>query len=320
MKIHLIFDFSHIYYKYLFRVRNNKISKLTAEIFEQGDDFGTERQVTKDVSLIYYPIREIENMRRALEENSKIDLTISVCFDMPSKRKESSKEEGDAASQYKANRKKTLCEEDFENIREIQRLLDVAGYNTYREEGFEADDLVVHLVKKHHDEFDYNMIYTNDADLLALIDEKVAMYKYKTTGEYKQIHRGNFETMAQEEFKCSVPFNAVMLYKATTGDASDNIKGIPKFGKKAFEKLVNYLNSQQATDWSTGLTYEGTKAILDQAKGYLYPTDVMTAMECLELVRPLDLGQIELGIPSKKTSKELRQEAYLKYNMQSLVN
>ena len=48
---------------------------------------------------------------------------------------------------------------------EIGRLLNEAGHNTYRYDGYEADDLVTYLAQNYKDVFDYTIIYTPDKDL-----------------------------------------------------------------------------------------------------------------------------------------------------------
>lgn len=317
LKIHLIIDFSHIYYKYMFQLRKNRLKHLTAEVFQTSEEDGSTIGVQKDVSFIYYPLREVENMRKKLG-TSQNDLTISICFDRKSDRRETSTQEGDAASLYKANREKTLQDSDLANIDEIMEMLSEAGHNTYAVDGCEADDVVAHLARTYRDDFECSFLYSNDADMMALIEDKIAMYKYRTTGEYAQIHKGNFDKMTEKELKCVVPYNAVMLFKATTGDTSDNIKGVPQFGIKAFEKLVKYLDSK-GVDWGECLTYEGTKRALELSRGFIKDEDIAKAMACLDLVRPIQIDKEKIAYPSKKTTEELRRVSYSKYNMLSLI-
>ena len=163
MVIHSIWDFTFLYYKYHFAMKSGRLRQLTCPINWKGT------VIEKDISVIYYSIAEIEKQRRKLEEQGH-SVVSSICFDMPSKRKELADGED-----YKEGRQKTLKDEDFENIELIETILSEAGHNTYRFEGYEADDLVTFLAKNYKDVFDYTIIYTPDKDLAVNIDEKVGM-------------------------------------------------------------------------------------------------------------------------------------------------
>ena len=230
----------------------------------------------KDISQIYYSIREIENFRRELERNGH-EVVISVCFDMPSDRKVVSDgaTEGEikAATNYKSNRVKRFTGEDFNNIAIVEELLSSAGYNTYRIVGCEADDIIANLIDRYSNDFDYNVIYTPDADLVVHVDKNVGVRRYKTRVGYSNIDINNFSQYLSDEFKCNIPYNALMLYKCTVGDSSDNIKGIYRFGGKAFNKLVDYL-SAKGVDWGYGKSAEGTREFLEMSRGYLKDSQI----------------------------------------------
>ncbi|MCL4417393.1 MAG: hypothetical protein M1365_11965, partial [Actinobacteria bacterium] len=134
-----------------------KIRRLTAPVVINGET------VEKDVSQVYYSIKEIEGFRRNLEKQG-YQVVVSVCFDMPSSRKDSDEnatdEQNEAAKQYKANRVKRLKDWDFENIQLAEQLLSDAGHNTYRIDGYEADDIIANLVDMYANNFDFTIIYT----------------------------------------------------------------------------------------------------------------------------------------------------------------
>ena len=315
MKIHAIVDYSFLYYKYKFQLDSGRIRRLTVPY----DDGAVVRE--KDISQIYYSIKEIEGFRRKLEQAGH-DVVVSICFDMPSDRKKvedgATEEETEAANNYKANRVSILGDDDFSNMRLVEELVSDAGHNTYRVEGYEADDLVAYLIDKHSDEFDYNIIYTPDADLLMHIKDNVGASRFKATKGYTSVDRGNFEEYLTAEMKCRVPYNSLMLLKSTVGDKSDQIAGIVRFGPKAFDKLVVYLDGL-GVDWEKQGDYESTLSLLKKCEGYLTDLQLTQAIESLSLVRPMVLEGGSLDKPTKQSTDILREESYMRYNMASLI-
>ena len=309
MNVHLIIDYSFLYYKYKFQLESGKMRRLTQAMEWKG------AVIEKDISQIYYSMREIESFRREWEAAGHT-VTISVCFDMPSKRKQAHTAESD---KYKSNRGSKLTSEDFENIQFVQGVLNTAGYNTYRIDGYEADDIVSFIVRNYKDRFDFNVIYTPDADLLVNIGGNVGAKRYKTGKGYTAVTEDNFSDYLSAELKCNVPFNALMLYKCTVGDKSDCIDGIKKFGPAAFSKLVDYFTSMGA-NWSVAGNYENTKLLLNAASSYLKPEQLEQAFNSLELVKPEDISTDLIPFPGEVSNYDRRYNAYMPYNMKSLVD
>lgn len=309
MKVHLIFDFQFLYYKYKFALDSGRMKRLSAPV-----DVGGVR-VEKDISQVYYALREMEGIRKRLEYGGN-DVTVSICFDSKSNRKDQGTSESKA---YKANRENKLNSDDFDNIDLVRQMLTEAGYNTYKLEGIEADDIIYNLVSKYKDSFDYTMIVTCDLDIGVNIQGSVGLYRFKSTSGYSAIDEAHFNEIVDAELKCHVPYNAIMLYKCTVGDKSDNIAGIKRFGPSAFNKLVDYLGSFDDIDWNGLRTKEKVAEILDKCGGYFTDEQMTQAKESLELVAPILISSADVPFPAKKSSRELREEAYMKLNMQSLV-
>lgn len=309
MKVHLIFDFQFLYYKYKFALDSGRMKRLSAPV-----DVGGVR-VEKDISQVYYALREMEGIRKRLEYGGN-DVTVSICFDSKSNRKDQGTSESKA---YKANRENKLNSDDFDNIDLVRQMLTEAGYNTYKLEGIEADDIIYNLVSKYKDSFDYTMIVTCDLDIGVNIQGSVGLYRFKSTSGYSAIDEAHFNEVVDAELKCHVPYNAIMLYKCTVGDKSDNIAGIKRFGPSAFNKLVDYLGSFDDIDWNGLRTKEKVAEILDKCGGYFTDEQMTQAKESLELVAPILISSADVPFPAKKSSRELREEAYMKLNMQSLV-
>lgn len=312
MNIHILVDYSYLYYKYKFQLESGKMKRLTQAMEWHGVT------LEKDISQIYYSLREIENIRREWEGKGHY-VTMSICFDMPSRRKLANTSE---SNKYKSNRVNKLNTEDFENIQFVQNLLDTAGYNTYRIEGFEADDIVGYLIKTYANEFDYNIIYTPDADLLVNIGNNVGAMRYKSGKGYTAVTDKNFSDYLSIEMKCTIPYNAMTLFKCTVGDKSDCIDGIKGFGPAAFNKLVNHLNDMGIV-WSNASGYASTKAILDNLRDYLSENQIEQAYASLELVKadePTGDEVKHFNAPDKHSTYDKRALAYGPYNMKSLID
>lgn len=306
--IHLIFDFQFLYYKYKFALDSGRMRRLTTPVDVGGV------VVEKDVSQIYYALREIESIRKKLEKSGK-HIVVSVCFDSKSKRKDGDTTE---AKEYKANRVKKLNDEDFDNIELVRNILTTAGYNVYKMDGIEADDLV-HALVSYSDVFDYTVIVTCDLDIAINVSDKVGLYRFKSSSGYGAVDMKTFSNVVKNELKCDVPFNAIMLYKATVGDKSDNIAGIKKFGPAAFTKLIKHIEDSMDIEWSEAVTYEKTKEILEKCKGYLTDDQLKQAFDSLELIKPIEFSDDEIEPPVKISNSKLRENAYMKYNMKSLI-
>lgn len=296
----------HIYYKYFFQLKAGRLTRLSAEI----------NGVERDTTLLYYPLRDIENIRKQLESIGH-DVTMSICFDSKSKR-------NDDNAEYKAQRTSSLVDDDYANVDNIRELLNEAGYNTYKVEGYEADDIVNYLTKQYKDKFDYTIIYTNDKDIFVNICDNVGVMRFKTGHGYQQVDRKNYEEVLEKEFKVFIPYNTLGLFLASAGDSADNIKGITKFGPKAFGKLITKAASVNEIDFTTCGDYSKLKKVMEMCREFLTAEQYNELESSFELVAntKFDAGEA-LNEPksagSKDEARSKRIEAYSKYSMTSLV-
>ncbi len=308
MKIHVIIDFMHIYYKYFFQMREGKLKRLSAPIEWNGT------VIEKDTTLIYYPLRDIEGIRRQFE-NLGHTVTMSICFDMPSHRKD----EGVAGGEeYKAGRKKVLSEEDHKNIEFLCNILTTAGHNTYRINGYEADDIVNYLVRNYSDTFEYTVIYTNDKDLMVNINDKVGVMRFKATKGYTQVDINNYESYLEQEFGVFIPYNALGLFLATAGDSADHIKGITKFGKVAFKKLITKVSMKNNVNWSICGDYTELQKVVAMCEEFLTHEQYEELKVSFTLVANLEMVE-DVAAPTLVSTNESREQAYMPYKMISLV-
>ncbi|MBM3206393.1 MAG: hypothetical protein FJZ43_02110 [Candidatus Staskawiczbacteria bacterium] len=107
----------------------------------------------------------------------------------------------------------------------------------FQKEGFEADDLIAtisQIAKKEADVY----IVSGDLDNLQLVDERVKVY---TLG------KGIKDSVIYDSSKVLERFlvepSKMNDLKALTGDASDNIPGVPGIGKKTAAELIQKYGS-----------------------------------------------------------------------------
>ena len=113
----------------------------------------------------------------------------------------------------------------------IARLLMHLGATMVRTPYVEADDTIAYLCERLQGD---KRVYTRDKDLLALSGVNgTEVYVSDYFSGVCEL-RDEFEGIDLSE--CG-PW-AVTLYKSMVGDPSDNIKGVPRFGKAAFAKLL----------------------------------------------------------------------------------
>ena len=306
MNIHLIIDFMYLYYKYKCTLETGRIKRLiiNKESLTGGIDEGF------DISLVYYPIKEIEGIRKKLEEQGN-NVTISICFDAPAtERKEKDIE-------YKSNRDKNrLNELDFDGIAIVRELLSEVGYNVYFEKA-EADDLVYNLVRLYSKNFDKTIICTPDTDLLINVSNNVEVHRYKSRVGYTEVTKENYNEYCSKEFKCNIPYNGILLYKALCGDKSDKVSGIKGFGPKAFDKYLSNLVTCGKVDTDKLSNTEYIKSLLESTKDMFKDNQLEQALHSLDMVSPYEMDMAE---PKNIANRETRDKAYSKYEMYSLIS
>lgn len=139
-------------------------------------------------------------------------------------------------SEYKSNRKEADQELKIQ-IGHVLEIIQRLNIQLIYLNGFEADDVIGSLTNKYKTQLQKIEIVTGDKDLLQLIDNNVIVI----------MPGRNFSDMTYyDRFKFKEKFGIEVenypLYKALTGDTSDNIKGIPGIGPKTAIQIVNRFN------------------------------------------------------------------------------
>ncbi len=134
--------------------------------------------------------------------------------------------------QYKANRP-AMPEALVPQIPYIKKITEAYRITTVEVEGYEADDVIGTLSKRLASEADV-VIITGDKDILQLVTDRIEVY----------------DTMKEKRFKVEqvierfgVPPEQVVEVMGLSGDAIDNIPGVPGIGEKTAIELIKAFGS-----------------------------------------------------------------------------
>ena len=138
--------------------------------------------------------------------------------------------------QYKANREPPP--EDFApQADRIVSIVQALNIPTFRQVGFEADDLMATVCERLAGE-DVNVyLVSRDKDLEQLISDRVRLYD-----PGRDVVIGRDELLAEKGY---APTDAVEL-QTLTGDSVDNVPGVPGIGPKTAAKLITQYGSARA--------------------------------------------------------------------------
>ncbi|MBI9010055.1 MAG: DNA polymerase I [Tenericutes bacterium] len=152
--------------------------------------------------------------------------------------------------EYKAGRSKTP-EELIMQFPLMEEYLDALGVYFYQQDLYEADDIIGYVAKHFKEEFDEITIYSNDHDLMQLLDTNVKQIVSRKG--LKEIETFTPEYLLE---KLGITPSQMIDYKGLMGDASDNIPGVPGVGAKTAVKLLDQFhdieNLYQNTDLLKG--------------------------------------------------------------------
>lgn len=136
---------------------------------------------------------------------------------------------------YKANRPdySALPEEEtpFSQLPDIYDALDVLGIRHQETENCEADDWLAGYARRYGEHMAV-VIASQDSDLWQLITDSVHILRY----------RGEKSVLCDPAFlreKLGIGPEQYAAFKSLTGDASDNIRGVPGVGPKTAAALMN---------------------------------------------------------------------------------
>lgn len=154
--------------------------------------------------------------------------------------------------EYKATRPPTPPDIPFQ-VEKVKEICQHLGITSFEIEGYEADDvlatLAVSLQKK-------GSVYvvTSDKDLFQLVNDRIFIYD-----AYKNLILDRSQVFK----KFRVAPERIADYLALTGDASDNVPGVPGIGpKRAVEIIKKYKEFQDAVDQDARILPHRKQALL----------------------------------------------------------
>ena len=134
--------------------------------------------------------------------------------------------------EYKANRP-AMPEGLVPQIPYIKKVMQAYRIATLEIEGYEADDVIGTVAKKLESEADV-VIITGDKDILQLVSDRTEVYD---TMKEKRF------TVDQVIQRFGVPPEQVVEVMGLSGDAIDNIPGVPGIGEKTAIELIKAFGS-----------------------------------------------------------------------------
>lgn len=188
--------------------------------------FGARPLVTKDGQNVSALFGFFNSLIALLEREKPEHIAIILESTTPTFRHE-------MYSEYKATRQK-MPDELRAQIPILLEMIKTFGVPSFYLDGYEADDLIA-TISRRAEEFGVStFIYSADKDLAQLVTEHVKIYDPKS-----------FEIIGREGVKSKFELYPEQIadFLALTGDASDNIPGVPKIGKKTAIELLNEFGS-----------------------------------------------------------------------------
>lgn len=196
--------------------------------------------------------------------------------------------------QYKAQRAK-MADDFYDQIPYIHELAGAMGMPFYELDGYEADDIIGTIIRRHPEL--HIIVVSNDRDTFQLLDGHVEIYMQR---------RGMTETELMDAAgvreKYGIEPRQIVDWKALAGDASDNIPGVGGVGDKTAVSLLQQYGSldgvYQHIEEIPGKLHE--RLLNDKDKAYL--SQKLATIMCD--------APVELDLEQARTGRHNRQELH----------
>jgi DNA polymerase I len=210
---------------------------------------------------------------------------------------------------YKATRQK--APDDLHPQAElVEGILGALGVPSLRMDGYEADDVIASLAEACREEGRECYVISGDKDLLQLVGGPVKVLRPEKEGSYRVI--GSEEVGAE----WGVGPERILDYLSLTGDASDNVPGVPGIGDKTAAKLVaEYGGLDDIYARLSEVKPEGVRKKLESGKESAY-----FSRELIKLVddlKPVPGGPDGLAVT--KADQKAAREFFSSLGMKSLA-
>ena len=209
--------------------------------------------------------------------------------------------------EYKINRKKTP-DDLIEQIPIFEEFLTLMEIDILKNSLYEADDLVATLCFKGLNKGFGVDVFSNDSDLLQLVNENVNVFiSKKGASEIEMIDSVNFFT------KFGIQPQQVVDFKSLVGDSSDNLPGVKGVGPKTALKLLNRFSTLEKIYQSLNQIDAAVAARLQNSKTEAFFTKRMATI-CQQI--PLEVTFVKKKYDFNSANVE---DFYTKYHMNSLL-
>ncbi len=215
----------------------------------------------------------------------------------------------DMYCEYKATRQKTP-EELIAQVPLVEEILGALGMPVLRMEGYEADDVIASLARRCAREGRECWIVSGDKDLLQLVG-----------GSVKALRPGEgfaYRSFGVDEVKAEwgVGPERILDYLSLTGDASDNVPGVPGIGDKtALKLLLEYEGIDDIYARLDSVKPDGVKRKLEAGH-----ESAMLSRKLITLADDLDTGIADLdSLAVDKLDFTEANGLFLREGMKSLV-
>ncbi|WP_240837550.1 5'-3' exonuclease [Acidaminobacter sp. JC074] len=194
---------------------------------------------------------------------------------------------------YKQNRIDYTEQEEnpFEQLGDIYKVLDELDIAFLEADGFEADDYIATICKKHHDDYEF-VIVSTDSDFNQLVSESVSIYKSR--GKNSEIL-----TPISIKEKLGVSPEQIIEYKSLVGDTADNIPGIKGIGPKRAAEILSYGTIDEIISGQTEIPDKYLNKIRDHEDILVRNRFLITMMDNA----PVDLNLNDLEVAFEKSFK-----------------
>lgn len=205
--------------------------------------------------------------------------------------------------EYKATRPPPPPDIPFQvdKVKEICQHLGIASFEL---EGYEADDILATFAASLQKKGSVYIV-TSDKDLFQLVNDRVFIYD-----AYKNLIYDRNQVL--KKFK--VAPERIVDYLALTGDASDNIPGVPGIGpKRAVDILKKYNKFQDAVDQEKSILPHREQALLSHKLVMLecnVPLEIKPPALCVKAPKIDELMEILLDLELHSYIKTLGQTAH----------
>ncbi|MBN1398704.1 MAG: DNA polymerase I [Bacteroidetes bacterium] len=212
--------------------------------------------------------------------------------------------------EYKATRQK-MPDDMITQIPVLKEVVRAYNIPAVEMDGYEADDIIGTLAKQAENEKAHTFLITPDKDFMQLISERTKIYKPGKQGS--DIEIVDIEGVKQ---KFGVTPDKVIDVLGLTGDASDNIPGVPGVGEKTAIPLIQkYGSIEELYNHLDEIPQKGLRAKLESNKDLAFLSKKLVT---IDINVPLDIKFNSLKAEKRNTDKLI--ELFEALDFRSLIS